>query len=380
MSKTLLIKANTIFKPHFGKERYVSGIGRSTYHLLKALAEQSNLPFDIKIYGSGVNSIHTRALDLPFDYSVIPFPQSLGTKWTKLEPYFVSKYNNQLLHIHHNYDPVLNDKMRFIVTIHDTCEYDKLKVGGIDDYRADLWRFSAKRSLGIITCSSCSKADIIDRFGVPEEKIKMIPWGVDTGLFYKRDVKEVFPVLSRYMIKNPYFLAVSCSNERKNIDNLLKAFRLYLQGRSDISLVLLWNNPPKRLLCEYADEIAQKRIMFLDYVSDEDLAALYSHALGTMFPSRYEGFGFPILESFACGTPVMTCRNSSLGEVGGSLAEYVGEDNIDEMVQVMELFSSNSFGRDAFAIEAVKYAQTYSWAKTAQEYIKAYQYYLSYSE
>ena len=94
----------------------------------------------------------------------------------------------------------------------------------------------------------------------------------------------------------------------------------------------------------------KKKIIFLSYVSDETLLSLYNGASVTLFPTLSEGFGFPILESFACGTPVMTCRNTSLPEVGGDVALYVGENDIDEMVDVMRLFENMKYDTEEFNI------------------------------
>lgn len=120
----------------------------------------------------------------------------------------------------------------------------------------------------------------------------------------------------------------------------------------------------------------KKRIIFLSYVSDKDLNALYNEALATLFPSRYEGFGFPILESFACGTPVMTCKNSSLKEIGKELAVYTKEDDIEEMASIMQDLSIESYKTQELSSSLITYAQSFTWTKTAQAYISFYEKYL----
>ena len=115
---------------------------------------------------------------------------------------------------------------------------------------------------------------------------------------------------------------------------------------------------------------------FLNSVSDDDLRALYCGATCTMFPTRSEGFGFPILESFACGTPVMTCRNTCLEEVGQDVAFYVGEDNLDEMVNVMMRFEHSEYDKNKFIVDSKRVVDRFSWENTAREYINFYQKYL----
>lgn len=371
MKKTLLIKVSNIFKPLVGPNRYVSGIGRSTYQLLEAISRIEELPFDIKLYGAGLSSVHRKAGNLPFSYNSFPLPMKLGADITTLESFYLKHINrHSLLHIPHNYDYALTNGINFIVTIHDTCEYDMVLREGRQE-RVDVWKYAAYNSKEIITCSQCSKQDIIDRFGVPEDKVVVIPWGISTEMFHRITKNAIKSILDKYGIERDYFLAVSCANERKNISNLLKAFRNYVNVHNETSMVLLWSAPPEGVLIEYEKEIKAKQIVFLNYVSDEDLVALYNGAIATMYPSRYEGFGFPVLESFACGTPVMTCNNSSLSEVGGDLAVFVGEDNVDEMTQAMEMLTSR-YDFEGFRRKAENYIKRFSWRKTAEKYVDLY--------
>lgn len=374
MKKNLLIKVNTIFRPIRGKNRYVSGIGRSTYEMLKAISMiKEELPFEIKLYGSGVSCISKSARDLPFNYKCFPLPEKLGVHMTKLEPFFVSDMlKHDLLHIPSNYDPMLNEKMDFIVTMHDTCSYDFIAVKNNDLHWMDMWRFAAKSSKSIVTCSNSSKNDIVDRFHVNEDKVTVIPWGISQDVFHVMDPNIVAQRLTEMGINKKYFFAVSCSDIRKNMGNLLKAFHNYSQKSDEVIMVMLWNCPPKSILDMYSDDINQGKLVFLKNVPDNDLVILYSGALATMFPSRYEGFGFPILESFACGTPVMTCPNSSLLEIGGKLAVYANEDSVDDMTQIMEMFASDKYDYSAFREKAKDYVADFTWERTAKEYVNFY--------
>lgn len=372
MNNTVLIKVSSIFKPIIGPNRYVSGIGRSTYQLLKAIGNLDNIPFNIILYGAGLSSIHSNANDLRFPYRCFPLPMKLGNRITKLEPYFINNvYKHDLLHIPHNYDYALSRRMNFVVTIHDTCDYDTAIVNSDID-KTKVWRFAAETSRRIVTCSQSTKNDILDRFQVPEDKVVVIPWGISTDLFHPVEGYKIDQVRKKYNLKEHYFLAVSCSNRRKNIANLLEAYRNYSKKRDSASMVLLWSNPPQDVLVANKYEIEKGKIRFIDYVTDEDLVALYNGALATMYPSRYEGFGFPILESFACGTPVMTCKNSSLYEVGGDYAVYVGEDNIDEMTKTMEYFCDSDLDKSQFYDKVRDHLYKFSWENTARLYVDFY--------
>lgn len=240
----------------------------------------------------------------------------------------------------------------------------------------EWWKRMAHWAVGIMTCSEYSKSEIVNKLGISEEKVTVAYWGISREKFYKETNKITKSKLTKLGITFPYFVSISCAHPRKNIRNLLKAYRQFNQSHVEHRMVLVWSNPPQDILKEYAKEIAEKRIIFLKYVSDEDLLSLYNGATCTMFPTRAEGFGFPILESFASGTPIMTCRNSCIEEIGKDVAIYVGEDNIDEMVDVMKLFENDSYNFIEFCEKSQSLIDRFSWSDTADKYIKFYQRYL----
>ena len=145
-----------------------------------------------------------------------------------------------------------------------------------------------------------------------------------------------------------------------------------LTKKREHKLVLVWSNPPKSILNLCQKNIENSDIIFLKYISDKDLVSVYNGATATFFPTRYEGFGFPILESFACNTPVVTCRNTSLPEVGGNIALYTDEDGVDEMSYYMELFENENFDLHLFREQAKNYIKRFSWENTALQYVELY--------
>ena len=372
--KTLLIKANSMILPRFGGEGYISGVGRSTVALVDALFDAEK-NFNIALYSTGLNSYWIKDLKYSCKKYRFLLPQKIGTQLTNIEPFYINRFlKKDLIHIPHNFD-VVSKKDKWVVTIHDTCLYDIAKREK-NKYLMSLWENSAKNSSGIITCSENSKFDIIDRFHVPEEKVDVVPWGISHDIFYKSSSIENKIILTQLGLYGKYFLSVSCANERKNMFNLFKSFEKFASINTEVSLVVLWSNPPKHIIERYFKLINSKRIIFLPYVTDRELNALYNEALATLFPSRYEGFGFPIIESFACGTPVMTCRNSSLQEIGKDLAVYTGEDDIEQMANIMQGFYEKEDHYNLMSDKFQSYSNTYSWAVTAKAYINFYNKYL----
>lgn len=374
--KQLLIKANGIANAR--KTGVISGVGRSTQKLISALNGIEDIPFDIKIYVDGTSAIGFDFYGWRFPHTIFPIPVSWGNERTTLEPWYRKHFMKyDLLHIPHNDDWVYRGE-RFVVTIHDVFEYDSAVKNG-NHAIIKKWQTMANDSIGIMTCSEFSKSEIIKRFNVTEDKVTVVYWGTSNDVFYINSTDETENHLQKLGISCPYFLSVSCAHPRKNVRTLLKAYRKLQQKTSNYKkhkLVLVWNNPPIELLEEYEKEIACGCVIFLNFVSDEELRALYCGATCTMFPTRSEGFGFPILESFACGTPVMTCRNTCLTEIGGDTAIYVGEDDIDEMAHVMQLFENDEFDIKKFAINSKRIIDRFSWENTAKKYIEFYSKYL----
>lgn len=373
--KKILIKAN-IAPPLKLKGGYISGVGRSTTLLLQALAQEKNLPFDIQIYASGIRTIGFNFYNLPFKHFSFPIPDSIGCEKTKIEPYFRAKcLKYDLYHIPHNIDRVYKDE-RFIVTLHDTIGYDTaIKQGDLKTI--NKWKEMANRSIGIITCSEFSKNDIANKLAIPLDKINVIHWGISHENFYIEAPERLNNQLQKLKIDYPYFLAVSCAHPRKNTRFLLEAFNLFkCKYNTDYRLIVIWSNPPKDILEKYQFDIENKNIIFKNYVSDKDLLSLYNGATATIFPSLAEGFGFPILESFACGTPVITCKNTSLPEIGQDAAIYTSETDIEEMVEKLCLFSQKKFSISEFKIKVQNVLSQFSWQQTAKEYINCYKKYL----
>lgn len=366
--KKLLIREPSLI-PWRGK--FVSGIGRSTIELVKGLLDINDSEIELSLYSTKRNCFLFRLYyDWPVKYYPFPFPHDFANKMTKLEPWARQRIMGyDLLHITDNFDEV-QESERFVVTIHDMYRYFKDNRKHSDlNWNRRMFEKVGRLSRGIVTCSEFTKGDIVNVLGVNPDKITVIPWGVDHQLFYPRELRKIECTLKKFNIKGDYFFTCSCGDLRKNTRYVLEAFAQFAKSNNNCQLVVPWHKMPLELKEKYSKLAELGRIRFLDFVGNDDLANLYSGAIATYFVSSFEGFGFPLIESMASGTPVVTCRNSSLTELGGNLALFVREKNVDDIISTMEYFAQHGKGN---AEPLIQYAQRFKWRKTAEKYLDFY--------
>lgn len=371
--KRLLIDVNSIV-PYYVTGK-VTGIGRTTLELIQALAKIPELPFEVTLYSQNMKGIGGRNTSLPFKDKHLYLPHR--EKVDRLLARFPVREwftGYDLMHIPHNFEYVYRPD-KCVVTLHDALfmkmqesvfEHEKMK------QIVPPFMHQCKH---IITCSEASKRDIVETMGVNPEKITVIYWGVKHDIFFpQKDKLSVRDKLqSKFKLSNPYFLSVSCNAERKRTDVLVRSY-IALSSKQPLShdLVLVWGNPPISLLEEVKNSRVTNRIHFLKNISDEDLALLYNGAGAMFFPSSYEGFGLPLLEAMACGTPVVTCRNSSLDEIAGEAAIYLEEPISNSLCNVMRQFDQHELDLNSMIEKGLKRAALFNWEKTAKDTIQVY--------
>lgn len=367
--KHLLINVNSIV--NYSGRTHLSGIDRSTLGIIRELTLFETLPFQLTLFYQRIKSGGLSKYDLPFNTLRIPLPNkaffSRAINILSLKE-ILTGYD--LYHIPHNTDFV-KIPSKTIFTIHDlmiykfpeffpfTTEWERKMIKLINNCKA------------VVTCSESSKNDISYFWKISDEKIRVIRWGIDRSVFFPSPLGEIDQIIKTFHLR-PFFLVVSCDHPRKNVNLSLKAFRLFINFNKEYQLVLVWNKPPDYILKEYKKEIESDFIKFLPNLSDNELRVLYSAAKATIFTSLYEGFGFPLLESLACHTPVITCNNSSLSEVGGDNVIYTSESDPEELAENMKKIANSNVIDSEFIEKTEKHLQKFSWKVTAEEYIKFY--------
>lgn len=227
----------------------------------------------------------------------------------------------------------------------------------------------------ILTISENTKKDIIEIWGVDEDKISVVYAGADTNHFSPRGPDEIELARQRYKLPDKYFFYIGGIDPRKNVESLIRAFSLLCLEFNEIGLVIGGNlesqkeYPALRRLIETLG--LSERIIMAGYISDEDLPTVYSGAGAFVFPTLYEGFGLPALESLACGTPVITSRTSSIPEVLGELAFYCNASDPENLAGQMKESIINENRRDKLRSMGLVRARTFSWEKVASSTAKA---------
>jgi glycosyltransferase involved in cell wall biosynthesis len=196
--------------------------------------------------------------------------------------------------------------------------------------RFDGW---LRRSAGVIVPSASAKADLLQRHRLDEGRVHVIPHGADP--FEAPAPEEVERVRARFSVEGPFALFVGGIEPRKNLGSLVDAFARVAD--TERRLVIAGGRTPwspegteaLRGQVEALPEDIRRRVVLTGYVSDQDKHALLAGATILAYPSRYEGFGFPVLEGFAAGVPVLASSAASLPEVAGDAALLVDPNDVD---------------------------------------------------
>ena len=241
--------------------------------------------------------------------------------------------------------PLRHGNFKKVVTLHDIAVILHPEWGTY--YNAILQKILVKKSLEkadrVVAISNNTKNDLIKKFKLTDNRIQVIYNGDSPYRYKLRNFSSDFEknIREKFNIYGMYFLFCGTIEPRKNIINIVKGYELFIKNcrcPKDYNLVIAgglgWKYRP---ILEYIEKsFVRDQIVMTGYVSDEEKEYLYRNACALVFPSYYEGFGFPIVEAMSVGTPVITANNSSLTEVGGDIAYYVNDaDNFVQISQYM---------------------------------------------
>jgi glycosyltransferase involved in cell wall biosynthesis len=334
------------------------------------LIEQLNHNTNYELYGcfNFVRDIKQKDLSrfpFPVKYSMIPSKLVYSRSINSSLPFYYHRMmgNNAEINLFFTYRiPRVKYKGITVCTIHDLIPLkvptESIKVA--IDYRNDI-SYAIKHSDYLITVSEASKKDIISEFNYPENRITVIPNGVDFNSFNNTiDEKELLKVKNKYKLPNEFIIYFGGIRKHKNVDSLIKAYSLLsTEIKNKVGLVITQGNEE---LFQLVKELnLEDQVCFTPYVDEVDKPSIYKLALVMAFISSYEGFGLPIIEAMAAGTPVITSNVSSMPEIAGDAAILVNPLQLEEISEALEKVIQNPEIRAKMISLGYDNAKKYSW-------------------
>lgn len=253
-----------------------------------------------------------------------------------------------------------------IMTIHDLIPlyYPKLAKHQYIYYKY-IMPILIKKAEKIICISNNTKNDILKFYHVNESCIEVVYNGYDDSLYNINNVNA--ERLQKYNINYKYMLMVGPSYEHKNMHNVIKAFSSIRDNTNCKLLIVGKESPYSKKLIELVKKYSlQQRVKFVGYVDIEDLPTIYGFSQCLIYPSLYEGFGFPVIEAMACEVQVLCSKASCLPEIGGDAAIYFN-DNSEEGIKssLLSYLNNNNIRKGKDKLD--KNVSRFSWQKTSEK-------------
>lgn len=353
--------------------RQMTGVQHYAREVTRALCSLEPEGVDFTVF-AGREGRREAEAGLPLATSFVPAGGPLrGMLWEQtLLKRMVKKARIEVLFNPGNVAP-LSSPVPSVVTVHDLAfllfpQYFSRTFAAY--YRQVIPRVITEART-VITVSESTRNDLVRLLDVPAEKIAVIPNGVSPAFRQRILKKDLAEVRERYRLPENFFLSISSLEPRKNLQNLLKAYRLLPEEVTSACRLVL-AGAGNRVFADAGLEaelarIPGGRVHILGYVPSEDLPALYRLSTTLVYPSLYEGFGLPVLEAMAASTPVISSNRSSLPEVAGHAAALVDPESVEELAAAMELIATDSGTRNLLIERGKKRSAQFSWEKTAKK-------------
>ena len=284
--------------------------------------------------------------------------------------------DNADVHIFWNYDTPPGVKGKVITYVHDMTykDYPETMDATVFKILNRNMEDTCRRADVLVTLSEYSKQQIIKYLAVPEDKIRVVPCGVDQNLYRViEDDTSIAAIKSKYGIDGDYFLYVGTIEPRKNISLMVQAYadarNMLIQREADVPKLVLGGRKgwlTERIFESVKEYGVEKDVIFTDYLPQEDVPILMNGAVGFLFPSLYEGFGMPPLEAMACGTPVIVSDRASLPEVVGHAGMIVSVDNQVELADGMVKLALDKRYRTELSQKGLEHVKKYTWERAAE--------------
>jgi glycosyltransferase involved in cell wall biosynthesis len=355
-----------------------AGVGRYTQMLIECLPE------------GAADTDHLRLFYFDFHKRGQPFPSSSPRvefkgmekvpgrlvqqlwKWVDWPPFDLFSGPADLFHFPNFIIPP-QPRGKAVVTIHDMSfhRFPQFTETRNLSFLSHAIAHTARRADAIITDSHFSANEISACLGVEKSRVFPIHLGISPTL-QAPPLETLVDLRRRHKLDKPYLLTVGTIEPRKNIPLLLDLFEHFRDFDGDLVIAGMpgWKCAP--IFERMKTSPVANRIRYLDYLPESDLPALYAGAAAFVFPSFYEGFGFPPLEAMACGTPVVASRGGSLPEVLGEAASFPLTWDVEEWRGAVRQILSDSTLRQTLVERGLRQVSRYRWSETARQTWQVY--------
>jgi glycosyltransferase involved in cell wall biosynthesis len=357
-----------------------AGIGRYTSDLVRALARVD--PTDRFTLFSSEPPTKERAF--PAAPNLQPHLVGLGNRrltiaWHRLRlpiPAELLMGNADVIHgPDFSLPPALH--ARRVVTVHDLAflTHPECALPSLVTYLNRVVPRAIRAADRVIAVSQRTADDLIERLGVPREKMRVIHLGIAPAFSVRCDPEQLAAVCRSYALERPFVLAVSTIEPRKNYERLIASFAQATRAPGGPRMLVIVGRKGwlyDGVFAAVAMHGVADRVRFLDYLPDDELVALYQAAAAVAVPSLYEGFGIPVLEAMASGTPVVCSTGGSLPEIAGDAALLVDPEDVDGLASALVQLVTDEGSRSSLRERGLRRASGFTWDAAARAHVAVY--------
>ncbi len=297
--------------------------------------------------------------------------------WEQIQlPFLVRSAGVDLLHSLHYTRPLILP-CASVVTFHDMTFFlfPELHTRAKRTYFPQAIRLSARRADALIAVSESTRRDALRILDIPPERITTVPNGINADFHPIEDSSVLDECRKRYHLPDEFILFVGLIEPRKNLPLLLRAYGNLIRQDDAPHLVLVgrvgWM--VEQIYQLIAELNLEEKVHFTGYIPHQDLPIIYNLAKVFVYPSNYEGFGFPPLEAMACGTPVITTAVSAMLDYIGAAGLLVQPQNEQALTEAMRTLLKDSSLQEQFSQKGRQRAAEFTWQRTAIETLHIYE-------
>ncbi|PKM91503.1 hypothetical protein CVU82_02820 [Candidatus Falkowbacteria bacterium HGW-Falkowbacteria-1] len=360
-------------------DKQYSGVSIFTFNLLSSLLKLDKLNTYSFFYNSfkkvEKNDLFNKnAVQTFYPNKIFNYLMQKTLSWPKIDNLLGSPDVFYMPHINF---ASLSNKTKKVITVHDLSF---LRYPEFFSRRKNFWHkaLNIKKNLKkfdrIVAVSQNTKNDLVELMKIEEDKISVVYPGISDDLSNDTLNESVDYLFQKYGIDRDYVLYLGTIEPRKNISGLMRAYNHLRDSGIDVLLVLVgsWGWKTDDIRKEWGKSKYKQDIKFIGYLIEEEKSIFYKNAKLFVYPSFYEGFGFPPLEAMHFGVPVISSNSSSLPEVLSNAALLVNSDKELELADAMMISLTDKLLRNKLIERGRERVKIFSWQNTAEEYLKIF--------